>query len=308
MLWVFTPCYLDLRSFLQVREHLLANIAKDLPQTFAGIQFVLIDDTGDQDPELRAGGIPEDVCIVSPPFNLGHQRAIVYGLRKKKAEIADEDFVLTLDSDGEDQPGDAARLLQPLLDSASDLRGISIAWRTRRRESLLFKVMYFFYKILFIFLTGQIIRSGNFVAYRGWTVKHVITHPHFDLCYSSSLLSLNIKNNPVPCERGSRYFGQSRMNFQKLVLHGIRMLMPFLDRIATRALVCFSAVSALGLAASAAIVGIRAFTNYGIPGWASYMLLLTLLISITSLGQFIILITIVSQSQGLALSGIDKEL
>lgn len=306
-LWVFAPCYLDLRSFLEVRKRLLAIVDRDLRGRFTEVRMILIDDTGDQDPELRTTELPPGIEVLSPPFNVGHQRALVYGLRRKLSEIANEDFVLTLDADGEDRPEDAARLLWPLFDDVTDVRRVAVAWRTRRTESPLFKVMYALYKIFFHTLTGRIIRSGNYAAYRGWTVLHVLPHPHFDLCYSSSLVSLNLKVTDVPCERGTRYAGKSRMNFQKLLLHGIRMLMPFLDRIAVRALVFFSVLAGLGLVAALGVLCVKLFTDLALPGWATYTLLLTLLLSVISLGQFVILITIVSQSQGIALSSLDKD-
>ena len=54
---------------------------------------------------------PAHVTVLQPPFNLGHQRALVYALRKALPQIADEDAVVTLDADGEDRPEDLPRLL-----------------------------------------------------------------------------------------------------------------------------------------------------------------------------------------------------
>ncbi len=41
----------------------------------------------------------------------------------------------------------------------------------------------------------------------------------------------------VPCARGTRFAGTSRMNAQSLMAHGVRMLLPFAERIAVRAMV-----------------------------------------------------------------------
>src|SRR5256885_4629244 len=78
--------------------------------------------------------------------------------------------------------------------------------------------MYSVFKLVFSLLTGASIRTGNFAAYRGWLARNVLFHPHFDNCYSSSLISLNVAVQLVPCERGTRYAGQSRMSFLKLVM------------------------------------------------------------------------------------------
>ena len=37
--------------------------------------------------------------------------------------------------------------------------------------------------------------------------------------------------------------GRSRMSYSKLIRHGVSMLMPYLDRIAIRALISFSAIA-----------------------------------------------------------------
>ena len=117
-----------------------------------------------------------------------------------------------------------------------NVRLLVLARRTKRQESLIFKALHLGFKSVFRLLTGRVIQTGNYAAYRGWVARHTIFHPHFDLCYSSSLLSLSLPVDYVPCERGRRYAGESRMGYFRLAIHGMRMLMPFMDRIAVRAL------------------------------------------------------------------------
>ena len=78
------------------------------------MRFVVIDDTAGQDPDVAPLGQLGDVIVLQPPFNLGHQRGIVYALRKMLPQIADEDAVVTMDADGEDRPEDLPRLLAAL--------------------------------------------------------------------------------------------------------------------------------------------------------------------------------------------------
>ena len=99
------------------------------------------------------------------------------------------------------------------------------------------------------------VRSGNFAAQRGDSLKATIGHPTFDLCYSSSLLALRRPTAMVPCARGSRFAGASRMNAQSLMAHGVRMLLPFADRIAVRALV----LATFAGAALVVLLGVLAF-------------------------------------------------
>src|SRR5687768_10943949 len=126
---------MDVASFGILRERILAEVA---PLPFERTRFLVIDDTGGVDPELATLQAVADVRILTPPFNLGHQRALVYGLRILARELRDEDFVVTLDADGEDEPKDLPRLLAPLLGEAANTRRVALAWRTRRRSTLTF--------------------------------------------------------------------------------------------------------------------------------------------------------------------------
>lgn len=265
-----------------------------------------VDDTGGFDPEMQRLRTLRDVTIVEPPFNLGHQRAIVYGIRTITPDIADTDVVVTLDSHGEDRPEDLPRLLAPILEEPGDLRQVVLALRTGRRETPVFKAMYLSFKVLFRLLTGISVRTGNYAAYRGWFARHLILHPYFDLCYSSTLVSLNLDVTYVACARGSWYAGQSRMNYQKLFMHGLRMLMPLADRIAIRALFAFFLTFCAGMALSVAVLAVRLFTKAAILGWATSTLLLVLTLSFVALGNFVVLFAVFSQSQGISLSNLEN--
>jgi hypothetical protein len=174
---------------------------------------------------------------------------------------------------------------------------VALARRTHREESLPFKAWYLLFRILFRTLTGTTVRTGNYAAYRGRVARRTLFHPSFDLCYSSTFLSLDVQRHLVPCPRGIRYAGSSRMNTGRLAMHGLRMLMPFLDRIAIRALAFFLALFSAGVLASVVIVGIRLLTDSAIPGWATYTVLSLGVLSFVALGNFVILFSIFSQSR-----------
>jgi hypothetical protein len=304
-LWMVTPVFQDVESFLRLRERTLEIVSRHLLLRRAHLRFVAVDDTGGFDPEMQRLRALRDVTVVEPPFNLGHQRAIVYGIRTIAPDIVDADLVVTLDSDGEDRPEDLPRLLTPILDEPADLHRVVLARRTGRQETPVFKAMYLAFKVLFRLLTGLSVRTGNYAAYRGWFARHVILHPHFDLCYSSTLVSLNLPVTYIPCERGTRYAGQSRMNYQKLFMHGLRMLMPLADRIAIRALFAFFLTFCGGVMLSVVVLGVRLFTTAAIPGWATSTLLLVLMLSFVALGNFVVLFAVFSQSQGISLSNLE---
>jgi polyisoprenyl-phosphate glycosyltransferase len=305
-LWAVCPVYYDVESFLTLRAELSAQWqALDFPAPRT-IRFVAIDDSGGQDADIFRLRAFDDTVVVVVPFNLGHQRAIVFGLRALSLDIADDDWVVTLDSDGEDQPSDLPRLLRALAGLPAGSHHVVLAKRIKRHEALWFKLLYAGFKLMFVLLTGTVIRTGNFAAFRGVLTRRVLFHPYFDLSYSSTLLSLNIPAVYVPCERGVRYAGRSKMNVSALLRHGLRMLMPFIDRIAARALVLFTIIFSTGVVASVVVLAVRIFTDRGIPGWASYMLLLILTISVTALGNFLVLFVLFAQSDGLSLRGLHE--
>jgi hypothetical protein len=243
--------------------------------------------------------------VIAPPFNLGHQRAIVFGLRTILGEIQDDDTIVTMDSDGEDRAEDVARLLAGLNDSDAPQSSLAIALRTKRSESLSFKIFYRLYRAMFRTMTGTTVRSGNFAAYRGWLAHRILLHPFFDLCYSSSLISLNINRIMVPCARGDRYEGRSRMGLFGLLMHGIRMLMPFTDRIAVRALAAFSVLTGLGVSMGLGVLAVKFFTALVIPMWLSIAVITVLVLSIAAFGNFVVLFTVFSHSRGIALSHLE---
>jgi hypothetical protein len=305
-LWIVTPCYRDVASFHMLRSRILEVVAAETVVTPADVHFVVVDDTAGYDTDIDQLKGYTDVRVITPPFNLGHQRALVFGLRLILAEVLESDLIVTMDADGEDRPEDLPRLTEPLL-ARPDGRGmLCVARRTKRSESIRFRVLYFFFRSMFHTLTGTTVRSGNFAAYRGWLAQRILTHPHFDLCYSSTLVSLDIPINTVPCPRGKRYEGRSRMNMLRLFMHGVRMLMPFMDRIAVRALTAFSAMFALGITLSLAVVGIRLFTNTAIPGWATATILGLLILSFIALGNFVVLFAVFSTSRGISLANLES--
>jgi hypothetical protein len=305
--WIVCPSYRDVGSFQTLRRNILEVLGSSALD-ISSVHFVLVDDTGGIDSEVPDLRGLNDVRIVTPPFNVGHQRAIVCGLRVILPEVNDRDLIVTMDSDGEDRPEDLPRLITPLLESPVEGTMLCVARRTKRQESLQFRVLYFFFRIMFRVLTGTTVRSGNYAAYRGWLAVRILVHPYFDLCYSSTLVSLDLEVTPIPCARGKRYGGQSRMNPLRLFMHGIRMLMPFTDRIAVRALVTFSATFGIGILLSLLVVMIRVFTTAAVPGWATATLLGILILSFLALSNFVLLFVVFSHSRGISLAGLEEDL
>ena len=303
-LWLVSPVYKDVEAYVRLRRRALEVLAASQILQH-DVRFVVVDDSAGDDEAIAELKAFTDVTCVAVPFNLGHQRAIVYGLRYLEDQIAPEDYIVTLDSDGEDQPEDIPRMLMPLVTRPAELQRVVVARRTTRTESLGFKVLYLGFQLLFRVLTGLVVRSGNFAAFRGWLVRGVLHHPSFDLCYSSTLIGLPLNVEFVDCARGARYAGRSRMSLRKLIAHGITMLMPFTDQIAVRAMVLFfSTILAATLAAVAAVVA-RLCWGVRLPSWTTVAIVGVLVCAGVALTNLLVLFAVFSQSNGLFLHRIE---
>jgi hypothetical protein len=286
----------DTESFLRLRTEVLAACdehALDRPR------FVVVDDSAGIDPEIASLTGCEDVVVLTTPFSLGHQRAIVLGLRYLAPHLADDDVVVTMDSDGEDQPADLPRLVAELRSSGTAL---VLALRTKRSEPLGFRVLYVGFRVVFRLLTGRTIRSGNFAAQRGDSLIATIDHPSFDLCYSATLLAMRRPTSTVPCARGRRFAGTSRMNRHALVAHGMRMLLPFSEAVAVRMLV-LTAASLVGLTAYLTLLATGVIGDPFTGATAAPCIALAVVFLVASIAS-VVLFSGFSQGSAIAMKGV----
>jgi hypothetical protein len=296
-LWFVCPMLRDTESFLRLRTELTSHCVG--AGYSAPHHYVVVDDSSGTDPEVERLDGCGDVTVLTTPFNLGHQRAIVLGLRFVAPEVDPTDIVVTMDSDGQDQPADVPRLVDALIGSR---RPLALAIRTRRTEPFGFRLMYVCFRVMFRLLTGTTVRSGNLAAQRGSSLVATIDHPSFDLCYSSTLLALRRPTATVPCARGDRFAGASRMNRHSLIAHGMRMLLPFSEAIAVRMLVLAGA----SLLVLATFLGLVAGGVFGDPSTAA-LLAPTVGLAVVFLAAFtafVVLFSGFSQASAIAMKGI----
>lgn len=296
-LWIVCPMLHDTESFLRLRTETLAECGR--ANVAGAIRFLVIDDSAGTDPDvIQLEDLP-DVDVLTPPFNLGHQRAIVFGLRDLVPRLDGDELVVTMDSDGEDQPADVPRLIAALETSRSPL---VLAERTKRKEPLRFRIMYLFFRVLFRVLTGTRVKSGNFALQSAPSLAASIDHPSFDLCYSSTLLALRRATTMVPCARGARFAGRSRMSSYALIAHGVRMLLPFSERIAVRMMIV-AGTSFAALAAYLVLLGTGVFGND--PGWGAIAPMIGILaVFLAGFTAFVVLFSGFAQGSAIASKGI----
>ena len=161
--------------------------------------------------------------IINMKENRGHARCIASGLKYifKKKEF---DYVIPMDGDGEDRPEEIKNFIQ--LAEQSKEQSI-VGERTKRSESLFFKICYQLHKLLTLGFTGHSIKFGNFTCLSKLTVEKMLNEKATLNSFSGSLKKVEKDLLSIPSIRGSRYFGPSKMSFFNLLKHSLSIISVF---------------------------------------------------------------------------------
>jgi hypothetical protein len=170
-----------------------------------------------------------------------------------------------MDSDGEDAPESIQSLLAALGEPHVD---VAAAERARRSEPLAFQAFYAVYKQLFMLLTGQKLRFGNFMALTPQAVERLAGMHEAWTHVAAAVVKAKLRRADVPTDRGVRYAGKSKMNFQSLVLHGLRAVMVFSDLVLIRMALALVAMAAAMIIVVLSALGVKAF-GYATPNWVT---------------------------------------
>ena len=199
--------------------------------------------------------------------NYGHQMAIYVGLLYCNKN--NKENLIIMDGDGEDKPSD----IKKILDEAYTYPNTTIvARRSKRKDSFLFKVMYFFYKILFLILTGKKIDFGNFSFINKAHLKILLTHGTLKQHLASTILKSNISIKKISLDKGKRYFGKPKMNLENLIFLGLNAITVFSSQVIIRVII-FSIIFFIFLSIVFILIFyLRFFSDFLIPGQATYAL------------------------------------
>lgn len=206
-----------------------------------------------------------DLKVIHLISNQGHQRAIAIGL-SYFADNQDADVIIVMDSDGEDQP----EHIEDLLAKAKEVPGkIVFAQRKKRTESFTFRLFYVIYKMVFKFLTGNVITFGNFSLVPASKVKKLANVSELWNNYPGGTLRSRLPFDSVPLDRGTRLAGKSKMNFTSLILHGMSAISVFLDFTAVRILLFASGMIGFSVIGVVLVFYFKFVLNQATPGWAT---------------------------------------
>ena len=286
---VLVPVFNDWDSF----QTLIERLDDTLSEFKYPVHILVIDDGSTTPLPDRIRLLPlrhiQSIDILRLRRNLGHQRALAVGLCYVESELGCR-AVIIMDGDGEDSPGDIPRLFSSFEQHGEE--SIVFAERFKRSEGLLFRLGYHSYRLLHRLLTGYAVRVGNFSVIPYSSVSRLVVTSELWNHYAATVFRSRIPYVCIPTARGKRFHGRSRMDFVALVTHGLSAIAVFSDIVGVRLLLTSIIFQILIFACLIATVPIRVFTDFAIPGWATFTvgLLVVVLVQMATLfGGFVFL-------------------
>ena len=155
---ILIPLYNDWQSLLK----LLENINYYVSDTDHIISIVVVNDGSTEKVPYDFPNYSkiDSIKIINLKENVGHARSIATGL-KFILENDDFDYIIPMDSDGEDRPDE----IKDLIKRIEPKPGLPIVCeRVKRSEGFFFKFCYFLHKLTTFTFTGRSIRFGNFTC------------------------------------------------------------------------------------------------------------------------------------------------
>jgi glycosyltransferase involved in cell wall biosynthesis len=215
------PIYNDRESL----KKLIENINFEVKDLNSEISVVVINDASSQqivDTYQNLENI-NSFEIINMKENRGHARCIASGL-KYIFEKKEFDYVIPMDGDGEDRPEEIKNFIHQA--KQSDDKTI-VGERTKRSESLFFKICYQLHKLLTLGFTGHSIKFGNFTCLSKSTIEKMLNEKASWNSFSGSLKKVEKDLLSMPSIRGIRYFGPSKMSFFNLLKHSLSIISVF---------------------------------------------------------------------------------
>ena len=218
---ILIPVFNDFKSASKLIEEIDINIS-ELKATFS---IIVVNDASTEEKILETKNLIniKSLKLINMRNNKGHARCIAAGL-KYILENEDFDYVIPMDGDGEDRPEEIKNFVEKIEDNPNNT---IVGERVKRSESLVFKVCYFFHKIITFTFTGKFIKFGNYTCLTKKTVKKLIDDKATWSSFSGSLAKNEIDLIKSPSIRGPRYFGPSKMSFLNLVKHSLAIIAVF---------------------------------------------------------------------------------
>jgi len=222
------PVYNDWQSVIKLLEIINSEVS-GLSHEFSVI--IVNDATTENKPEMSISlDNLNSIQIINMKNNQGHARCIATGL-KYIFEKEEFDYVIPMDGDGEDRPEEIKQFVDNL--NYSPDKSI-VGERIKRSEGLIFKFCYSIHKLITFTFTGETIKYGNYSCLPKSIVEKMINEKATWSSFSGSLAKVTKDRAGIPSERGTRYFGPSKMSFKNLIIHSLSIISVFKKKVLIR--------------------------------------------------------------------------
>jgi len=218
---ILIPIYNDWQSVFK----LLENINSEVSGLNCEFSIVIVNDASTEtrsEMSLNLDNL-KSIQVINMKKNQGHARCNATGL-KYIYENEEFDYVIPMDGDGEDRPEEIKQFVDNL-DYNPDKP--IVGERIKRSEGIFFKFCYFFHKLITFTFTGESIKYGNYSCLPKSIVEKIINEKATWSSFSGSLAKVTKNRASVPSERGTRYFGPSKMSFKNLIIHSLSIISVF---------------------------------------------------------------------------------
>ena len=230
---ILIPVFNDWQSVYKLLENINSEVSS-LGQEFS---VIIVNDASTETNPGLSNNLDNlsSIKIINMKENRGHARCNAAGL-KHIFENEEFDYVIPMDGDGEDRPEEIKKLVDNL--NYHPDKPI-VGERIKRSEGIFFKFCYFVHKIITFTFTGQSIKYGNYTCLPKIIVEKMINEKATWSSFSGSLAKVANDRASIPSERGTRYFGPSKMSFKNLLIHSLSIISVFKMSVLIRSILFF---------------------------------------------------------------------
>jgi len=223
---IIIPVYNDWRSVLNLIDDI------DLQINNQNVDIIIINDASTEtiDSTKKTYSKINSIKILNLNNNIGHCQGIATALHHCNTNL-EFDYIIPMDGDGEDRPEKLNKFFN-LADSSSP--EVITANRIKRSEGKLLKDCYTVHKFLTYLMIGKMVKFGNYSCLSKKAVTKILSSGSIWLTYSGSIVKNFSSTESINSARGTRYFGPSKMNFAKLVIHSLNISAAFRETIFIR--------------------------------------------------------------------------
>ena len=233
------PVYNDWESLFKLLEE-INTIIKNIK----GYEFkcIIINDSSNiKKPIIQKPNNFLSLKIINMRKNRGHARCNAFGLRYINSN-ENFDYVILMDSDGEDRPIEIKSLVNKITESPNKS---VVAKRIKRSEGPIFQTFYKIHKLVTLIFTGKNINFGNYSCLTKKDINFLSNKPSLWSSFSGSVKKHIAEFNEIESIRGLRYFGPSKMSLFNLAIHSFSIIAVYKNTVFLRSAIIIIILSFL---------------------------------------------------------------